>query len=271
MLGPRQIFEDNIRPAGLLLKVYRLLEHDQTDTEGEMVQALRNLVDADSDEELMVIYNEIFLGLIRERADVSTASIRRSALTNLLRQAVVSACTALETYLPVLLQANLELVIKAKGRNFVPNDESIQAQFKPLLFTLQDALRILEDPDPFFVGNKMISSLKMAYLSGKRGIHVTGTLLAIDQPWGRIAKRLQRDSEELQKIVNDTVNRRNDIVHRADRDRKKLDGPAQEIGFAWATQAVDTIKHVCLCLDELVSERMVELREKTEAQKAATT
>ena len=36
MLSPRQIFEDNIRPASLLLKVYRLLEHDKPDTEGEI-------------------------------------------------------------------------------------------------------------------------------------------------------------------------------------------------------------------------------------------
>ena len=33
MLSPRQIFEDNIRPADLLLKVFRLLEHDALNTE----------------------------------------------------------------------------------------------------------------------------------------------------------------------------------------------------------------------------------------------
>ena len=44
MLSPRQILEDNIRPAELLLKVYRLLEHDKPATEGEMVQALRDVV-----------------------------------------------------------------------------------------------------------------------------------------------------------------------------------------------------------------------------------
>ena len=33
MLSPRQIFEDNIRPADLLLKVFRLLEHDAPNTE----------------------------------------------------------------------------------------------------------------------------------------------------------------------------------------------------------------------------------------------
>jgi len=262
MLSPRQIFEDNIRPSALLLKVYRLLEHDRPDTEGEVVQALRNMVGAPADEELMVICNEVFLGLIRERAEVSSATIRRSALCSLLRQAVVTACTALETYLPVLLQRNLEEVIKAKGRQFkLPDDEDLENQFSPLQFTLNDALRILDNPDPLFVANKVIRSLKIAYLTGKRGIYVTGLLLDISDPWKQIASRLHRDPADLQAIVHATVNRRNDIIHRADRDRKRLDGPPQEIGFAWATQAVDTIKHVCLCLDELVADRMSELTE----------
>ena len=37
MLSPRQIFEDNIRPSELLLKVYRLLEHDEPCTEAELI------------------------------------------------------------------------------------------------------------------------------------------------------------------------------------------------------------------------------------------
>ncbi len=102
MLSPQQIFEDNIRPADLLLKVFRLLEHDAPNTEEGVLRTLRELVKADPDESLMVIYNEVFLGLIRERAEVPPSSIKRSALCNLLRQAVVTASTALETYLPIL-------------------------------------------------------------------------------------------------------------------------------------------------------------------------
>ena len=71
---------------------------------------------------------------------------------------------------------------------------------------------------------------------------------------------LRRDEEELKKTLDDTVNRRNDIVHRADREKKTPDGDAQEIGYAWTRQAVDTIRVVCLCLDELVDERLSELR-----------
>ena len=104
MLSPRQIFEDNIRPADLLLKVFRLLEHDALNTEEALLRSLRELVKAEKDESLLVISNGIFLGLIRELAEVPPSAIKRSALCNLLRQAVVTASTALETYLPILAE-----------------------------------------------------------------------------------------------------------------------------------------------------------------------
>lgn len=260
MLSPRQIFEDNIRPAELLLKVFRLLEHDAPEVEGERVKALRELVKAESDEGLLVIYNEIFLGLIRERAEVSASSIKRSALLNLLRQAAVMASTALETYLPSLLRRHLPEVIDIRGREFVPKDNEIKAQFKSLTFDLDEALRILTQPDPLYIANKMISSLSFNYLSGKRGIHVIGSLLALENPWKQIATRLDRPEEELKKTLDSAVKRRNDIVHRADRPQDDPTGVAQEIGYAWTRQAVDTVKVVCLCLDELIEARLRELR-----------
>src|SRR6266508_4299898 len=130
MLSPRQIFEDNIRPADLLLKVFRLLEHDMPNTEEGVLRTLRELVKADHDEGLIVIYNEIFLGLIRERAEVTASSIKRSALCNLLRQAIVNASTALETYLPILLRDNLPEVIRLRGRDFVPKQDDKQSEFQ---------------------------------------------------------------------------------------------------------------------------------------------
>lgn len=265
MLGPRQVFEDNIRPADLLLKVFRLLENDSPHTEENLLNSLRNLVKADQDEGLIVIYNNIFLGLIRERADVSIATIKRSTLTNLLRQSVVTVCTALETYLPSLLRENLHEVIRANGRNFIPKkDEAIKNQFKNLSFSLEDVARILEDPDPLFVANKMISSLDYSYLSGKRGIHVIGVLLGLENPWGLIAMQLGREEEEIKKTLDSAITRRNDIVHRADRSQKDPEGAAQEMHFSWAKQAVETIRVVCLALDDLVTTSIRKLKNKTE-------
>src|SRR5437867_1310896 len=203
---------------------------------------------------------------IRERAEIPPSSIKRSALCNLLRQAIVTACTALETYLPTLLRNQLPEVIKLRGRDFVPKDKEIGEQFKNLTFNLDECLRVLTNPDPLFIANKMISFVNFSYLSSKRGIHVTGALLGIDNPWKRIAERLQGGEEELKKILDDAVNRRNDIVHRADREKKTPDGGPQEIGYAWSRQAVDTVRVVCLCLDELVTARLRELRELAAVQ-----
>jgi len=210
-----------------------------------------------------VISNGIFLGLIREVAEVPPSAIKRTALCNLLRQAVVTASTALETYLPILLRENLPEVIRIRGRDFVPKkDEEIKNQFKNLTFALDEVVRLLIDPDPLFVANKMISSLNFSYLSGKRGIHVTGALLALDNPWGLIANQLGRDENEIKKTLDATVKRRNDIVHRADRSQDDPAGPAQEIGFPWAKQAVETIRVVCLALDDLVTSRIKELKQQ---------
>ena len=263
MLPPRQIFEDNIRPADLLLKVYRLLEHDAPSKEDELVLSLRNLVKAEKDESLLVISNGIFLGLIRELAEVPPASIKRSALCNLLRQAVVTACTALETYLPTLLKSQLPEVIDLRGRDFVPKDKEIGEQFKNLTFSLEDTVRLNAKPDPLFIANKMTSFLNFSYLSGKRGIHVAGALLALENPWKKIADQLGRQEDELKKTLDATVKRRNDIVHRADRAQDDPSGVAQEIGYPWTKQAVETVRIVCLSLDDLVRARMIDLREQT--------
>lgn len=263
MLSPRQIFEDNIRPADLLLKVYRLLEHDAPNTEEGVLKTLRELVKADNEEGLLCIYNEVFLGLIRERAEVAPKLIRKSALCNLLRQTVVIACTGLETYLPAAMNAHFEELIAIKGRSFINiKDRDLAGHLNGVKFELPEALRLLSDPDPLFVANKVRIYLE-TNLSGRRGIHVVGAMFGMEDPWAEIGTRLSRKPSELGRLIDDTVNRRNDIVHRADRSKTDLAGDPQGITPAFAMQAVDTIRHVVTCLDDLLQEQMRELREST--------
>ncbi len=269
MLGPRQIFEDNIRPADLLLKVYRLLEHDAPNTEAGVLGTLRDLVKADNDEGLMVIYNEVFLGLIRERAEISPKLIRKGALCNLLRQAVVIACTGLETYLPAVMNSHFEELIKIKGRSFLNvRDKELLGHLSAIKFELPDVLRLLSDPDPLFVANKVRLYLE-TNLSGRRGVHVVGVMFGVDDPWSVIGSKLSRKPIELGKLIEDTVSRRNDIVHRADRNKADLSGEQQPIAPAFAMQAVDTFRHVVICLDDLIQEQMKQLRAAAQTQGAA--
>src|SRR5688572_21142328 len=103
LIRPAQGFEDNIRPAKLMLQVYRLLDcGDAIQTDGAFVSQMRELVKASATEDLMLVQNEIFLGLVREAAQVPKSQLKRSALAHLLRQAIVASCTALDAFLPGL-------------------------------------------------------------------------------------------------------------------------------------------------------------------------
>jgi hypothetical protein len=251
-----------MRPAELLLRVYRLLDcNDTISTEGEMVNALRALVQASTDEDVMLVYNELFLGLVRERAQLPRSTLRRATLSHLLRQAVVASCTALETFLPALLRANLPMMIRSRGRDFVPRDETMMEYFADLQFSLDETLRLLGDENaPEYVSNRILGLANFKYLSSRKGIHVVGALLGLGQTWEQIAAHLNRDRKELMNTLEDTVRRRNDIVHRADRPQSDAGGEAQDIAFAWTQQAVDTINHICLALDELVSAHVAQIQ-----------
>lgn len=261
LISPRQAFEDNMRPAKLLLRVFRLLECESLQSDGDLVKILREVVGASHDEELMLIYNEIFIGLVRERAQIPSSALKASALTNLLRQAVVAACTGLDTYLPSLIRAHLPTVIEVRGREFLPQDKSLRDYFKTLTFSLTDTLRLLNDPEaPLFIANKILGFMDFKYLSSTKGVHTAGALLSVEDPWTEIAHQLHRDKNELESIISETAKRRNDIVHRADRPQTQPSGPIQDINYVWTRQAVDTIEHVCLSLDALVTNKMAELK-----------
>jgi hypothetical protein len=264
-LSPRQTFEDNMRPAELLLRVYRLLDsNDNILTQGQLMDALRGVVQASAEEDMMLVYNELFLGLVRERAQLPRSTLRQTTLCHLLRQAVVASCTALETYLPALLRANLPVIIRARGRDFVPRgDPTFEEYFADLQFNLDEMLRLLGDENaPVYISNKIMGLANFKYLSSRKGIHVVGVLLGLadPKPWEAIAVHLNRDRKELMNILEDTVRRRNDIVHRADRLQTDPGGEAQTIAYAWTQQAVDTIKHICLALDELVANQVTRLQ-----------
>jgi len=263
MPSPIQTFKDNIRPANLMLQVYSLLDtNDHVVSEGEMIAKLRGIVQANEDEELMLVYNEIFLGLVRQGAELPKATLRRATLVHLLRQSVVAACTGLDTYLPTLLRTNLPTVIQALGRAFVSiEDETIQEYLGSLSFSLDEVLRLSNDPNaPEYIANKILTLTNFSYLSTHKGVHVVARFLGIEKPWEAISQHLNRDRKELMTVLNNTVRRRNDIVHRADRSQEDPDGMQQEITYAWAKQSVNTVEHICLALDEIVQVKMNELQ-----------
>jgi hypothetical protein len=91
-----------------MLQVYRLLEcGDAIQTEGDFLNEFRRLVSASATQDLMLVQNEIFVGRVRERAQLPKSAFKSATLAHLLRQAIVASCTALDAYLPALLRLHL--------------------------------------------------------------------------------------------------------------------------------------------------------------------
>ncbi|MCI0601821.1 hypothetical protein L0156_02300 [bacterium] len=240
-----------------------MLENDKVITESELLTKLRGVVGARSDEMLQLILNSIFVGIIREEARIHPSTLKRESLDNLLRQAVVSACTAYETYLSTLLGEHIHDVIDMKGADFFPSDKDVTEYFKGLSLPIGEAFRLLNDEESsVFLGRKIVSYVQNKNLGSVNGLKTVGLLLGLKDPWTDVGARLNRKAAEVTKVVGDCLQRRNDIVHRSDRVLNDESGTRQPIAFSWTSQAVDTTRHVCLALDEIVAQRLIQLREE---------
>jgi hypothetical protein len=268
-MTPKQVFEDSFRMAELLIHVYRLLDNDGLQTEGNMVTALRGLLECEKDEQVQLIVNAIFLGCIRESANVPTGQLRRPSLENLLRQAVVSGCTAYETYLSTLLAEHILTVIEVRQQDFFPTDAEVVTYFEGLSLGINEAFRLLNQDDrAVFLRNKIVTFVQKKNLGSVGGLKTVGLMLGVPAPWNTLAVHLHKERKDLTKTLSDAIERRNAIVHKADRNLEADNLEKQPIAFAWTQQAVDTIKHVCLGFDELVTARMAQHRAELAARQA---
>ena len=268
MPEPREVFDDSFRIAKLLLQIYRLLENEGLVTEGEQIEQLRKLLAATAHEHLQLLLNGVFLGCIRERADVPAASLGAPSLSNLLRQAVVSACTAYEAYLSALLAKHVFVVIEVKQHEFFPTDKEVADYFKELSLTIGESFRLLSNEErAVFLGNKIVSFVRGKNLGSVSGLKTVGLLLGLTQPWDQVAEHLNRDVRDVRRPVNECIERRNAIVHRGDRNPEAETLEKQPIGLAWTLQAVETVGHVCFALDEIVEVRMREFKELLNTRK----
>jgi hypothetical protein len=266
-LTPRQVFEDNMRPAELLLKVFSLLACDSTHTHHEILDAVRMSLGADKDENLLLLYNHLFVGIVRERAHLSPNTFKQAMLENLLRQSIAASCTALDTFLPALLRVNVQSVLEVKGRDFLPSDKETRAFLQGVTFTLPEAIAIAENENPsLFIANRVLLAFKDMAFGNATGLHTVGSMLGLNDPWKLIGEKLGFPGERLKSGMNETTSRRNSIIHRADRSKDDPDGEMQDISFAWTKQSVDNIYNACIALDELVAEHMVTFRATVESK-----
>jgi hypothetical protein len=268
-MSPRQVFDVSFHIAESLVHLYRLFEDEGVRTEEQIVASLRRLLNTGEADKILVLQNSVFLGCVLEKANVPDSTFHPQALQNLLRQAIVSSCTAYETFLSASLQQHLDAVIELRQHEFFPNDPQVSEYFSDLSFSMGDAFVLLKkDPREraVFLGQKIVTHVQRKNLGSLAGLKTVGLLLGIEDPWGKLAAHLGQAKRDLTSPVQVALERRHSIVHRSDRDLTAEDFQRNLITFAQTSLAVNTIKFVCLGFDELVTARMVQHRAELAAR-----
>jgi len=268
-MQPITMFETHFKTAQAMLKVYQLLssEEDLTATNA-YVPKLREMMNWEADEPLTLLLNDMFLGAVRENANVSATFFGRPNLALLLRQAVASSCSAMDVFFPSLLEAHLSKVVKVRQRNFLPKSGEVKTLFQDFRLKLDDLPPFLEEQDAEerwnLLSRKILTFCQHKTLSNVEGISAVMMMLGVQEPWHQIAAEAGMQQTALQNQIKAAVKRRNDIVHRGDRLIGDTEGQPEPINLAWTkahVNAVESVAHVC---DALARKSIRNLTEEPE-------
>ena len=185
--------------------------------------------------------NEQVLILFRSTARVPSSLRVEGGLDFLLRQAVVVACTALETFLWEAVRGGALSVVRARRRG--ADDE-----LRNLTLTLEEYVSLDTTADPDSRARQiLLARFDRQVLYDVSSIDRVARMLGVKDFWGRVELASGTPAASLRALVGDLVARRNLITHRADRaaEGEPADGHGlRPITLPWTNmrlQATNTV------------------------------
>lgn len=177
----------------------------------------------------------------------------------LLRQSVLVACTALESYFWDVLRENALTVIRAKGRKA---DDTL----KDITISLDDYLSLegYEDPD-VRLQQIILNRFKRGTLYDLDKIDEIAGILNVKDFWTPVSAQTGIPTKELRTRLGNLIQRRNEITHRADRPDEntksdEIDSHGlRTMTYAWAATHVMTAKSVVAASSDVFKNAIVPL------------
>ena len=177
----------------------------------------------------------------------------------LLRQSVLVACTALESFFWDVLRENALTVIRAKGRKA---DDTL----KDITISLDDYLSLegYEDPD-VRLQQIILNRFERGTLYDLDKIDEIAGILTVKDFWTPVSAQTGIPANELRTRLSNLIQRRNEITHRADRPDNKtkpeeIDSHAlRAMTYPWAATHVMTAKSVVAASSEVFKKAIAQM------------
>jgi hypothetical protein len=211
--------------------------------------------------------NEQVLIAARATAPIPPSLLIEEGLDFLLRQAVVVACTALESFFWDVLRENVLTIVRARKRGA---DDSL----KKLTLTLDDYLSLesFENYDDR-LKEIILKNFERGTLYDTSSIDRIARILTVTQFWPQIAKRCGLSETDIQKQISELIKRRNQVAHRADRPDERADPPEDQdghglraISYSWTHTRVATAKTVVSAAAEIFVKTLGQLEKQLQQE-----
>jgi hypothetical protein len=204
--------------------------------------------------------NDQVVLVAKATAPIPPSLLLPDGINFLLRQAVVVACTALESFFWDALRENVLTIVRARKRGA---DESI----RKLTLTLDDYLSLEGYADPEVRLQQIIlKNFERGTLYDASSIERIAAILTVRDLWTRIATKCGLPDSDIKRQIGELIARRNQVAHRADRPDDQISPPEEAdrhglraISFSWANARVAIARNVVSASAEIFTAALEQL------------
>ena len=178
----------------------------------------------------------------------------------LLRQAVVVACTALESFFWDALRENVLTIVRARKRRA---DDSL----RKISLSLDDYLSLegYDDPD-VRLQQIILKNFERGTIYDAQSIENIAIILTVKNFWPQVSEKTGNPDNDIKRHINEIIQRRNQVAHRADRpdggsgQQERMDGHGlRVIDYAWVNPRIATAKSVVSAASDIFSQALRQL------------
>jgi hypothetical protein len=181
----------------------------------------------------------------------------------LLRNAVIVACTAVESFFWDSLRENVLTIVRARRRGA---DEEL----RKLTLTLDDYLSIEGYADPNERLKQIIlKNFERRTLYDAESVGKIAAIMTVKDFWNVVSRLCGRNATDVRRELDELINRRNQIAHRADRPNPEANPPEETdqngqraIHASWVTTRFATAKSLVNAANDCFHETLARLEDQ---------
>lgn len=257
------LFNQNFAVAKSLIQLYELFHGmRRVDLKEELRFAICSFWGSPQHAAMKPSMNDRVLVVAKAAAKVPESLTLEGGLNFLLREAVVVACTALESFYGDALRENVLTIVQARKTRA---DESL----RKLTFTLGDYISIQQyDDQDYRLKQIILKNFERATLYDAASIERIAQILTIRNFWEEIERITGNKAAEFKRLLGELIHRRNQIAHRADRPEEGEEADPfglRPITFAWTNHRIQTAKTVVSASADLIERTMQNLESDIQA------